>query len=195
MALSLPRERASNSTADEGSADQAASFAAMYREHFAFVWRTLRRFGVADAALEDAAQEVFLVAHRRAGAWLSWASPRAWLFGVARRVAADHRRSRARHARRIAAIPELIAPKPIDERLDDHARLQAVAAAIAELSPDRRAVYTLTELEGMSAPEIAEALGLKLNTVYSKLRRGRRDVAKILAAAGFSPVSDTPEQP
>ncbi len=37
----------------------------------------------------------------------------------------------------------------------------------------------------MSAPEIAEALELKLNTVYSKLRRARRDVAQTLAAAGF----------
>jgi RNA polymerase sigma-70 factor, ECF subfamily len=163
-----------------------AEFEALYREQFAFVWRTLRRFGVAESALEDVAQEVFLVAFRRAGAWAEWSSPRAWLFGVARRVAADHRRSRDRHARKLAALPELAAPQPIDERVDDHVRLNAVAAAIAQLSPDRRAVYTLAELEGMSAPEIAEALELKLNTVYSKLRRARHDVATSLAAAGFA---------
>jgi RNA polymerase sigma-70 factor (ECF subfamily) len=198
-AMTLSARRAPDSMADtkaEHAADQdQASFKALYREHFAFVWRTLRRFGVAEVALEDAAQEVFLVAHRRSGAWLSWASPRAWLFGVARRVAADHRRSRDRHARRLAAIPEIATPKPVDERLDDHARLQAVAAAIGSLTPDRRAVYTLAELEGMSAPEIAEALGLKLNTVYSKLRRARRDVAQIVAAAGFTPARDASEQP
>jgi len=173
---------------------EGAGFEALYREHFAFVWRTLRRFGVADAGLEDAAQEVFLIAHRRASAWLEWSSPRAWLFGVARRVASDHRRSRDRHARKLAAIPERPAAQPIDERVHDHQRLQAVAGAIAALSADRQAVYTLAELEGMSAPEIAEALELKLNTVYSKLRRARRDVAQTLAAAGFSPV-ETPDQP
>lgn len=168
------------------------TFVALYREHFAFVWRTLRRFGVSEAAIEDAAQEVFLVAHRRAGAWRDWASPRAWLFGVARRVAADHRRSRDRHARKLAAIPSLAAPRALDERLDDHARLRAVAAAIASLTPERRDVYTLAELEGMSAPEIAQALELKLNTVYSRLRRARRDIARGLASAGF-PLLDPQE--
>lgn len=188
--LSLARLRPGNHEAELDRAD----FEQLYREHFAFVWRTLRRFGVADAALEDVAQEVFLVAYRRAGAWREWSSPRSWLFGVARRVAADHRRSRDRHARKLAALPEIVAPQPVDERVADHQRLRAIAAAIASLSPDRRAVYTLAELEGLSAPEIAEALELKLNTVYSKLRRARHDVAQSLAAAGFAPTQDQ-EQP
>ncbi|HLT35976.1 MAG TPA: RNA polymerase sigma factor [Enhygromyxa sp.] len=191
MAATLSLARAGP---DRDAELERAEFEQLYREHFSFVWRTLRRFGVADAALEDVAQEVFLVVYRRAGAWRDWSSPRSWLFGVARRVAADHRRSRDRHARKLAALPELAAPRPVDERVDDHARLRAIAAAIASLSPDRRAVYTLAELEGLSAPEIAEALELKLNTVYSKLRRARHDVAQTLAEAGFSLAHD-PEQP
>jgi RNA polymerase sigma-70 factor (ECF subfamily) len=164
----------------------------LYREHFAFVWRTLRRFGVRDSALDDATQDVFLVAHRKAGAWREWSSPRAWLFGVARRVASDHRRSRDRHARKLAALPELAGPRPVDERVDDHARLRAIADAIAALSPARRSVYVLTELEGMSAPEIAEACDITLNTVYSRLRRARRDVAQRLDDAGMSPRASAP---
>lgn len=194
MAATLSLARARTGPHDDEPELDRAGFERFYREHFAFVWRTLRRFGVADAALEDVAQEVFLVAYRRAGAWREWSSPRAWLFGVARRVAADHRRSRDRHARKLAALPELVGPRPIDERVDDHERLRAVAAAIAALSPDRRAVYTLAELEDMSAPEIAEALELKLNTVYSKLRRARHDVAQSLAAAGFL-LAEPKEQP
>jgi RNA polymerase sigma-70 factor (ECF subfamily) len=158
----------------------------LYREQFAFVWRTLRRFGVPDASLEDATQEVFLVAHRRAGAWAEWASPRAWLFGVARRVASDHRRASDRHARKLAAVPELQGPRAIDERLDDRERLRAVADAIAALKPERRTIYVLAELEGLSAPEIAQACEVELNTVYSRLRRARRDVAASLEAAGLS---------
>lgn len=181
MAVTLSLARAQTDAASSGR----AIFERLYRDNFSFVWRTLRRFGVADAALEDVVQEVFLVAYRRAGAWDSFASPRSWLFGVARRVAADHRRSRDRHARKLAALPEMAAPRSVDEHVDDHSRLVAVATAIDTLSPDRRAVYILAELEGMSAPEIAEALELKLNTVYSKLRRARRDVTQTLAAAGF----------
>src|SRR5690606_744277 len=142
MAATLSLARAGP---DRDAELERAEFEQLYREHFSFVWRTLRRFGVADAALEDVAQEVFLVVYRRAGAWRDWSSPRSWLFGVARRVAADHRRSRDRHARKLAALPELAAPRPVDERVDDHARLRAIAAAIASLSPDRRAVYTLAE--------------------------------------------------
>lgn len=181
--------RASHATRDS-SPDDRAEFESLYREHFAFVWRTLRRFAVADAQLEDTAQEVFLIAHRRLGAWHEWSSPRAWLFGVARRVAADHRRSRDRHARKLAALPELDGPPRLDERLDDRLdqqqRLRVVAEAIAALPPERRTVYMLTELEGLSAPEIAQACELELNTVYSRLRRARQAVAAHLDAAGLS---------
>jgi RNA polymerase sigma-70 factor (ECF subfamily) len=176
----------------EEASHARAEFDRLYRDHFAFVWRTLRRFGVREAALEDAAQEVFLVAYRRAGAWLEWSSPRAWLFGVARRVAKDHRRSRERHERKLDAMDEPERPRGIDQRVDDHQRLRAVGSAIASLSDDRRSVYVLAELEDMAAPEIAQALELNLNTVYSRLRRARRDVADHLAAAGFPPAKEQP---
>jgi RNA polymerase sigma-70 factor (ECF subfamily) len=183
--------RAAHATSEPAS-DDRAEFESLYREHFAFVWRTLRRFGVGDAHLEDTAQEVFLVAHRRVGAWHEWSSPRAWLFGVARRVAADHRRGRDRHARKLAALPELDGPAfpteapSLEDHLDEQHRLRAVAQAIAALAPDRRTVYVLAELEDLSAPEIAQACEIKLNTVYSRLRRARQDVAATLDAAGLS---------
>jgi RNA polymerase sigma-70 factor, ECF subfamily len=177
----------------ESAPEDRAEFESLYREQFAFVWRTLRRFGVGEASLEDAAQEVFLVAHRRLGAWREWSSPRAWLFGVARRVAADHRRGRDRHARKLAELPELDGPSldsirtgSFEDRLDEQQRLRTLAEALASLAPDRRTVYVLAELEGMSAPEIAQACEIKLNTVYSRLRRARRDVATVLEAAGLS---------
>jgi RNA polymerase sigma-70 factor (ECF subfamily) len=168
----------------------SAEFDRLYRDHFAFVWRTLRRFGVRDASLEDAAQEVFLVAYRKSGAWLEWSSPRAWLFGVARRIAKDQRRSRERHERKLELRIELEAPRGVEQHVDDHQRLQAVGAAIESLSPDRRAVWVLAELEDMSAPEIAQALEINLNTVYSRLHRARRDVAEHLDAAGLTASSD-----
>lgn len=186
--------RAAHARIDSPPEDRS-EFESLYREHFAFVWRTLRRFGVADTSLEDTAQEVFLIAHRRVGAWHEWSSPRAWLFGVARRVAADHRRGRDRHARKLAALPELEGPMlpagaSFEDQLDEQQRLRAVIEAIAALAPDRRTVYVLAELEGLSAPEIAQACDIKLNTVYSRLRRARHDVAASLDAAGLSVRSD-----
>ncbi len=173
----------------EEASHARAEFDRLYRDHFTFVWRTLRRFGVREAALEDAAQEVFLIAYRKAGAWHEWSSPRAWLFGVARRVAHDQRRSHDRHERKLALVVELPPPRGADQSLEDRRRLELVAAAITKLSPERSAVYVLAELEDMSAPEIAQALDINLNTVYSRLRRARQDVAEQLAAHGSEAAS------
>ena len=145
------------------------------------MWRVLARYGVPDAHLEDATQEVFMVLHRRWGAWEGQASMRAWLYGVARRVASSHHRSQRRHRRKIAALPAPAEAPRLDERLADRHRLAALSRAIAALEPDRRDVLVLADIEGLSAPEISEALGCKVNTVYSRLRRARASLARHMA--------------
>lgn len=157
-------------------------FDAAYRAHFGFVWRVLARQGVPEAALEDAAQEVFMVAHRHWGAWHGRASIRAYLFGVARRVAATSRRTRERQRNKLGGMPARSPDVALDDRLEDRQRLDHLAAVIEQLDPDRRDVFVLSDVEGLSAPEIADALGCKLNTVYSRLRRARGAVTEAMAA-------------
>ncbi|NVB40241.1 sigma-70 family RNA polymerase sigma factor [Pseudenhygromyxa sp. WMMC2535] len=159
----------------------SAEFAAAYREHVDFVWRVLARRGVAASELEDVTQEVFLVAHRRWGAWEAGGSMRAWLYGVARRVAATHHRGRARRLRKHEALAPASAEPSLDARLDDRKRLAALGEAIAALEASQREVFVLAEIESMSAPEIAESLGSNLNTVYSRLRRARARIARAMA--------------
>lgn len=161
-------------------------FADAYRAHVDFVWRVLARRGVPDEQLEDATQEVFVIMHRRWGAWDS-NSQRAWLYGVARRVASAQHRTRARRSRKLAALPAPPEPPRADDRLDDQHRLDALAQTLAQLDADRRDVFVLVELEGLSAPEVAAALGCKLNTVYSRLRRARAAVAQAMAQYDAEP--------
>ncbi len=66
-------------------------FGAVYEEYFDFVWRTLRRYGVPEAAMDDAIQDAFLVVHSRLPTFEGRSSLRTWIFGIARRVARDHR--------------------------------------------------------------------------------------------------------
>lgn len=149
----------------------------LYRAHFDFAWRTLRRYGVPDAQLDDATQDVFLVVRRRLPDFspdLSQGrSPRAWLHGIARRVARDRRRSEERRSRRLA----LVAP-PAPSRDPEH-QLSAreLAAVIGEHLQTRREgereLLALHLIEGMGGRELAEALGMNENTVYAALRRGR----------------------
>lgn len=160
----------------------AIEFDAVYEAWFPFVWRSLRRLGVAPSNVDDATQDVFLVAHRRLGDFEGRSSIKTWLFGIALRVARDHRRLVRRKGGH-EALPDTVrdaGPSPHDamERAEAARLLESLLDALDE---DRRAVFVLAELEQMSAPEMSEALGVPLNTVYSRLRAARADFEKALA--------------
>lgn len=151
-------------------------FESVYRRELPFVWAAARRMGVHPAALDDAVQDVFLTAYRRWGDLHYEVSPRAWLYGVTRRVAFRYRRSEARTLRRKAAVGQAaersIAPHA------EHDGARDVDAVLADLEPTRREVFVMAELLDMSGPEIAAELGIPLNTVYSRLRLARRQLER-----------------
>src|SRR5262245_56426035 len=68
------------------------SFSEIYNEQVRFAWRALRRFGVSDAEVEDACQDVFVVVHAKLDTFDWSRSLRAWIFGISVRVAAKYRR-------------------------------------------------------------------------------------------------------
>jgi RNA polymerase sigma-70 factor (ECF subfamily) len=156
-------------------------FAQLYREQFEFVWRMLLHFGVPKPNVEDAAQDVFLVVHRRWADLEAHVSARSWLYGIARRVAADHRRKQSRHERKLEALPRSGSARGLELEVADRELIEALEAALAELDPARREVFTLAEIEGMTAREIAEALGTNPNTAASRLRAARAHVSATLA--------------
>lgn len=156
------------------------AFAAAYREHHSFVWRILRHLGVAPAQLDDRLQDVFLVVHRRWHSFDPASSMRSWLYGICRRVAADQRRSERRSEARL----QMVAP-PGSAAGPEQALAQAEAEDfvdqfLAGLDPEKREVFVLAEVEDLSAPEIAAATGIKLNTVYSRLRVARELFARAI---------------
>ncbi len=148
-------------------------FSAIYRAQFAFVWRILRRLGVPPEALEDAAQDVFLVVHRRWTAYDPEVPIRSWLFGITRRVAADTRKRLHRASSRIGAHADT---ERLGDPKDHAAKAEAtdfVARFLDTLDEDKRAVFFLADIEGLTAPEIGAALGVNLNTIYARLRAAR----------------------
>jgi len=146
-----------------------------YREHFTHVWHTLRRFGVADRDLEDAVHEVFIVAHRRLDSFDRSRPIRPWLSGIAWRVASDDRK-RARNRREMVGIvvePATGGPDAAQQVAAARDR-ELVHRALSELPDDQRVVFVMHEIDGFSMPEIRDALGAPLNTLYSRLRLARR---------------------
>jgi RNA polymerase sigma-70 factor (ECF subfamily) len=145
-------------------------------EYYDFVWRLLRRLGVAEADVDDAAQQVFLVAARRLTT-ISEGRERAFLYGTALRLAATLRRNQRRRQRWVETRPA-DAASPQGTPHDELERRQALAfldEVLSGLSDDLRTVFVLSELEELTMPEVAGLVGIPTGTVASRLRRAKKE--------------------
>lgn len=148
----------------------------VYRLHHGLVWRSLRGLGVPEHAVDDALQDVFVIVHRRQHAFDGRATLRKWVLGIARNVALKYRERTARHLARVDPVedePPASGTLALDDALAQRQAAVMVDRFLDTLDPDKRAIFVLSDVEGLSAPEIADVLGVKLNTVYSRLRVAR----------------------
>jgi RNA polymerase sigma-70 factor, ECF subfamily len=169
----------------EPVAELSPAFRHVFDAEFTHVCRTLRRLGVRQADLKDVAQELFLTVHQRFGEYDPARPLRPWLFSFALRLAANYRRlSRNRGHVSDVVLAEHTSGPPEAEARD------LVLGALGELDFDRRVALVMHDLEGFAAPEIAEHLGLNVNTVYSRIRLARDDfrsaVARLQSKGGAS---------
>ncbi|HEX3851500.1 MAG TPA: sigma-70 family RNA polymerase sigma factor [Polyangiaceae bacterium] len=164
-----------------GAAARPVSFETLYDAHVDFVWRNAQRLGVAEEALDDVVQQVFLVVHRRLPEVATDLPVKAWVFGILSHVVRDYRRGRRRKSPHHSAPPidpATIAEPPGKSPFETLARSEALKVVIellSELSDDKREIFVLSELEQLNAQEIATLLGVNPNTVYSRLRVARQD--------------------
>lgn len=163
----------------------------MVTEHFDFIWRSLRGLGVPSASVDDAAQQVFLIASQKLSA-IVVGRERAFLFGTALGVSANHRRAKARR-REIGdeeAVNAQLDDAPNAEELLEMKEERALLDEILAAMPvDLRVAFVLFVLEGATAPEIAELLGVPPGTVASRVRRAREafhEIARRLQARAAS---------
>lgn len=154
----------------------------LYDEHVDFVFRTLARLGVPAHAVDDAVQQVFLTLHRRRAEFRFASSVRTWIGGIAIRVAREQRRSVVRHDARLQRAPDAIGPRAPDEQVADAQSLRLLLAMLDTLDDEQRAVFVLTELEELTAPQIAEMTGVSVNTVGSRLRLARKHINAMVVA-------------
>ena len=162
------------------------SFRAIYDEHVGFVFRTLNRFGVPERMLPDAVQEVFTVAFRSQERFEGRSSMRTWLFGIARRISSDIRRS-APARREVLEEPSHDIPDSSRdvavwaERTEALARAEALLRSLPE---EQQLVFALFEVEEWTGAEIAEATEVSVATVHSRLRLAREGIKRQLASSG-----------
>ncbi len=149
----------------------------VYRDELGYVWNSLRRLGVFEKDLQDAAHDVFVVVHRKLADYDPRRPLRPWLFGIAYRVALDVKRKA--HVAREAQLPDFDAADEraisADVRVEQREAKELVQEGLDALDTDRRAVMVLHEIEGHAIPLCAEILGVPVNTLYSRLRLARVD--------------------
>ena len=155
---------------------EVPGFAVVYEQHFDFVWRSARRLGVPEASVDDVVQDVFVTVYRRLNEFEGRSQLKTWIFGILRHTISDLRRGQRRKP--TSALDQ----EPADGRglspQDAAVRTEGfklLHEALASLPDDQREVFVLAELEQLSSPEIASALDVNLNTVYSRLRAARQE--------------------
>lgn len=169
-------------------AQESLAFSAIYQEHFDLVWRSARGLGVGAASLDDVVQEIFVVVHRRLAEFGGRSTLRTWISGIVLNVVRRHRRTlRRKSPHQLASDePDDPATLPAEDRDPYEAAAHAegtrlLQRILGELDDDKREVLVLAELEELPVPEIAEALGIKLNTAYSRLRLARLEFDRAVA--------------
>ena len=172
------RERAE--VAQVASTSATSELEAIYRQHCSFVWRNARRLGCSNDLADDVVHEVFLVVARRLSEFRHQASLPTWLFAITYRVVKRMFRDRARHAR---WLENYAAERPPQSEGHPHAQSDAgecLRYLLSQLDETKRAVFILSELEGMTSVEIGACLGVRPATIDSRLRAARLALIKLM---------------
>lgn len=173
------------------------SFDEVYERHFRFVWRVLRASGLPPSMVEDAAQDVFVVVHRRLSEFEGRSDIRTWLYRVASWVVTSERRKlRAKRehetddADAVSEIRDKAAgPFEILARSEAVQRLEGI---LGRMDPEKRMAFLLMDIEEMKAGEVADLLEVNVNTIYSRLRLAREQFKLLLRESAEAPEGSAP---
>ena len=157
-------------------------FRQLFDDNYEYVWRSLRRLGVYEADIEDVTHDVFLAVHQKLATYERTRPVRPWLFAFALRYAADYRKL-ARHRREAPAVEGTAGGPDAEALVAEREDARRLYRALDSLSLEIRAVIVLYEIDDTPMKDVAEALGIPLNTAYSRLRLARAQCAAALQSA------------
>jgi RNA polymerase sigma-70 factor (ECF subfamily) len=166
--------------ADGGALDVRA----VYHEHARFVWLSLQRLGIHLSDLDDVAQDVFVIVHKRLRTFDRRSRLTTWLFGICMRVAANYRRRRRWTFEVLSGGADDQRPATLvaaDDILARREQREIAERALNRLEVAKRATFVMFEIESLSCQEIAELMNVPIGTVYSRLHSARRQLEKTLA--------------
>jgi RNA polymerase sigma-70 factor (ECF subfamily) len=163
--------------------NELPAFASLYAEHFDFVWRSLRHLGIPISTMDDAAQDVWLIVHRRLAGFQARSSVTTWLFGIVMNVARGRRRHKSERQPPEPLPEELVSHGPDPEGvLSGNQAWRLVQGFLDGLPEQSRAIFVSALLENFTPAETAEVVGVDVVTVYKKIRALRRAFQRRLSS-------------
>lgn len=176
---SLPWRTERDLVRDCVAGDQAA-WRALYDRHYPDVDRLVNALGITDGERDDLCQEILLLIYRSLPRFRGEAQLGSWIYRLATREAirfAKRRRLRKRLGE--IFLRERKPVLPADWAESEAGRRHYLQQILSRLSPERRLVLVLSEIEGLPVSEIARIADCAENTVWTRLHRARRELAKV----------------
>jgi RNA polymerase sigma-70 factor (ECF subfamily) len=157
------------------------NFVDLYKTYFDFVWSSARYLGVDEAEMDDVVQEIFITIHGRISTLQKPESLRSWIYGITRRVVCTYHRTKRTAlitTNTVRLEPEMLRPERTSplQIVEQSEQTELLRILLNELDASKREIIQLAELHEMTAPEIAVAIDIPLNTVYSRLRAARQEL-------------------
>jgi RNA polymerase sigma-70 factor (ECF subfamily) len=160
----------------------------LFRHHHGTVTRVVRRMlgpSASQADVEDVAQQTFVAAQGSLARYRGESAPTTWLCGIAAHMVLMHLRSWRRRTRAIESFIEhwrATAPafEDLEERYAQRQDLERVWCCLEKIKPDKRIVFILFEVEGLSGADIAQALEIPTATVFTRLHHARRELVSLM---------------
>ena len=202
MITKTPEERKQASIEDLSLARQAAAgnddaFSVIVDRYSRLVYNVALRSVSSSEDAADISQETFLKAWRSIGSFRGDCALSTWLCRIALNCCCDHARSAKRHRvlsltiqededeTKVLDIPDTDVTAMPEEELTRQTEIAAVREAIDSLPEDQKMIITMRDITGLSYIEIADALGLEMGTVKSRINRARGAVKKFLVERNF----------
>ncbi|MFO0726157.1 MAG: sigma-70 family RNA polymerase sigma factor [Myxococcota bacterium] len=164
----------------------ALSLEVVFKTHLDDVYRIVGRLlgpGASSADIEDTSQLVFMAIQRALPSFRGESKLSTWIYGVASRVVMTQLRSWRRHRRLLEAVSlaaDGVHRRTPEASAETRQELLQVWACLMRISPKKRVVYLMHEVEGLSGQEIAVALGIPVATVWTRLHHAKKELLKAL---------------
>lgn len=168
------------------------AFRRIYDQYLDQVTRTVGRYLGPCPDVEDVVQDAFIELHKSLDNVSDYGAFEGWVYRVARNVAISHRR-RKRTSVNLAKLKQLRAPVDQWNKLAAREKVRALYAAMDCLSEKKREALILYEIEGYTLQQIADETDTSINTIASRVRRGREKLLKLIRRSLATPKAEAGE--